>query len=71
MARWPELPVTSLVLHHTLVTPEICRDIHRQEKQLMVWTVNDAAQMTRFVAMGVDGIISDDTQLLGDTLGRH
>jgi len=38
---------------------------------VVTWTVNDPRQMLRAAEMGVDAIISDDTQLLVRTLGNH
>jgi glycerophosphoryl diester phosphodiesterase len=38
-------------------------------KKVIVWTVNSAEDMRRFAEQGVDGIISDDTKLLVQTLG--
>jgi glycerophosphoryl diester phosphodiesterase len=38
---------------------------------VVTWTVNDPRQMVRIADMGVDAIISDDTQLLVNTLGNH
>jgi len=37
-------------------------------QKVVVWTVNDPADMQRFADSGVDGIISDDTGLLCRTL---
>ena len=37
-------------------------------KKIIVWTVNDAAAMQQFAEWGVDGIISDETKLLVQTL---
>ena len=36
--------------------------------RIFVWTVNDPEAMLRLAAWGVDGIISDDTELLVRTL---
>ena len=37
--------------------------IHRQGKDVFVWTVNDTARMEALIALGVDGIITDDAPL--------
>jgi glycerophosphoryl diester phosphodiesterase len=37
---------------------------------VVTWTVNDPRHMRRAAAMGVDGIISDDTKLLVETLSK-
>ncbi|HZQ93100.1 MAG TPA: glycerophosphodiester phosphodiesterase [Terriglobales bacterium] len=38
---------------------------HARGRQVFVWTVNRRDDMLRFAEMGVDAIISDDTELLG------
>jgi glycerophosphoryl diester phosphodiesterase len=65
---WTELPVTYVIPHYELVEPELIRKIKGAGKKVMVWTVNDAADMKRLAELGVDGIISDDTSLLCRTL---
>lgn len=41
---------------------------HAAGKQVHVWTINDAAEMRRLIAMGVDGIVSDRADVLKDVL---
>jgi glycerophosphoryl diester phosphodiesterase len=65
---WSEVPVQYVILHHALVESELVRKVKGTGKKVMVWTVNDAADMQRFADYGVDGIISDDTELLCQTL---
>ncbi len=65
---WTELPVGYVIPHHALVDPDLVRKVKGAGKKIMVWTVNDAAEMRRFADLGVDGIISDDTVLLCQTL---
>ena len=47
--------------------PELTRDLvdhaHRLGLLVVPWTVNDAAEMTRLVAWGVDGLITDRPDL--------
>jgi glycerophosphoryl diester phosphodiesterase len=66
---WTELPVAYVIPQHELVEPELIRKVKGAGKKIIVWTVNDAADIQQFAAYGVDGIISDDTKLLCQTLG--
>ncbi len=42
-----------------IVTPRLIAAAHRHDVEVHVWTVNDAADMRRLVAMGVDGLVTD------------
>jgi glycerophosphoryl diester phosphodiesterase len=68
LAQWPELPVEYVIPHEPLVTRELVEHVHAAGRRLLVWTVNDRASMLRMKEWGVDGIISDDTELLVKTL---
>src|SRR5215471_11574200 len=65
---WNELPVQYVIPRLDLVEAELIRKIKGAGKRVIVWTVNDPADMKRFAECGVDGIISDDTALLRRTL---
>lgn len=66
---WTELPVEYVIPHYALAEPEFIRKVKGAGKRVIVWTVNDPAEMRRFAELGVDGIISDDPGLLCRTLG--
>jgi glycerophosphoryl diester phosphodiesterase len=66
---WNELPVEYVILQQVLVESELVRKIKGAGKKVFVWTVNAPADMRRVAEYGVDGIISDDTELLCRTLG--
>jgi glycerophosphoryl diester phosphodiesterase len=66
---WNELPVEYVIPHLALAEPELIRKIKGAGKKVIVWTVNEPADIQRFAECGVDGIISDDTALLSRTLG--
>jgi glycerophosphoryl diester phosphodiesterase len=65
---WNELPIHYVIPHYELVDAELIRKVKGAGKKVMVWTVNDAIAMRQFAEWGVDGIISDDTKLLVQTL---
>lgn len=65
---WNELPIHYVIPHYELVDAELIRKVKGAGKKVMVWTVNDAIAMQQFAEWGVDGIISDDTKLLVQTL---
>lgn len=68
-AQWRGLPISFVIPHFSLVTRELVQEVHSAGKKLLVWTVNDPAAMVRIAEWGIDGVISDDTQLLVRTLG--
>jgi glycerophosphoryl diester phosphodiesterase len=54
-----------------IVTKRFVEAAHRAGLPVHVWTVNDEATMNALLALGVDGIMSDRLQLLGDVFARH
>jgi glycerophosphoryl diester phosphodiesterase len=65
LAAWDRLPVQFVIPHYTLTDINVCNAVHAAGRKLFTWTVNRQEQMLRFKGMGVDGIISDDTEMLG------
>src|SRR5207302_5467412 len=61
---WTETPADYVILHQDLAEPELIRKIKGAGKKVMVWTLNAPEDMQRFAGVGVDGIISDDSNLL-------
>lgn len=68
LAGWTAVPVQALFLERRLCSAVAADALHRAGKQVFVWTINRAEEMHGFAALGVDGIISDDTELLAQTL---
>lgn len=68
LARWRKLPVDYVIPQEALVSQLLVREIQAAGLQVFVWTVNDKEAMLRLADWGVDGIISDDTELLARTL---
>jgi len=66
---WSELPINYLIPHYDLLDAELVRKVKGAGKKVIVWTVNDPAAMHQSAEWGVDGIISDDTKLLVQTMG--
>lgn len=46
------------------ITQDFIAKEHARGRQMNVWTVNDAQEASRFVEWGVDGLITDDPQIL-------
>ena len=64
LQRWRDLPIEIVIAHQSLVTRSLSRDVHKAGKCLWAWTVNRASTMARLAEWGVDGIISDRTNVL-------
>jgi glycerophosphoryl diester phosphodiesterase len=53
----------AIMAHWRLATRGLLQAVREGGGELYVWTVDDAAQMARLAAMGVDGIITNDPRL--------
>jgi glycerophosphoryl diester phosphodiesterase len=53
----------------TLVDKRLIDTAHRLGMPVHVWTVNDEAAMRRLIALGVDGIMTDEVTLLLRVIG--
>ena len=51
-----------------VVTPPLLALAHRRGLRVHVWTIDDAAEMTRLLDMGVDGLMTDRLRTLRDVL---
>lgn len=58
--RW----LTRLTPHLGARRVELVEAARRVDLPVHVWTVNDGAEMERLLAKGVDGVMSDDTEVL-------
>lgn len=61
----------NLGLRHNRVSAATVAEAHRKGYELHVWTVNNPAEMGRFIDMGVDNIITDRPDLLTRVLAER
>ena len=69
LRKWPELPVQFVFPHQTLINIDLHRQLQAGGRKLVAWTVNLQEKMLELQEIGVDGIISDRTDLLGKLRG--
>ncbi len=58
------LPVDFVAVTRRTATDRLLRSARRDDVEVYVWTINDAAGLLEFVERGVDGIITDDPDLI-------
>jgi glycerophosphoryl diester phosphodiesterase len=51
-----------------VATGSFVRRAHALGLDVHVWTINERAEMTRFLDLGADGIMTDDIEMLRDVL---
>ncbi len=56
---------------YDLITKEDVSTLHAMGIKVIPWTVNDSVQILKTIEMGVDGIISDDPELLAKTANLY
>lgn len=68
LQQWKGLPWEFVIVHRGLTSGDLIENVHSSGRKIFVWTVNSAAEMRELADAGVDGIISDDPELLSRTL---
>jgi glycerophosphoryl diester phosphodiesterase len=61
--KLPQFGVEAMWVYHPLVTPRLARICKLAGVELIAWTVDDPPRMRKLVAMGVDGLCSNDPRL--------
>jgi glycerophosphoryl diester phosphodiesterase len=59
----PALGVSAVWAYHPIITPRLVDAARQADVELFAWTVDDAARMHELLAMGVDGICTNDPRL--------
>jgi glycerophosphoryl diester phosphodiesterase len=60
---------TVVMLNHTLVTPRAVAKAHALGVPVLTWTVDDPVTVVRVMEAGVDGVISNNPEMVMATLG--
>jgi glycerophosphoryl diester phosphodiesterase len=58
----------SWACEHAALSPALVAEAHALGLRVLAWTVNEAADMARLLAWGVDGLITDDPALAQEAL---
>ncbi|MEN8200093.1 MAG: glycerophosphodiester phosphodiesterase [Thermodesulfobacteriota bacterium] len=66
-----KLEVDFMAINMATAKPAFIRRIHATGKEVYVWTVNDQVSLSRMIALGVDGLITDEPALARDVLNRQ
>jgi glycerophosphoryl diester phosphodiesterase len=61
--KLPQFEVEAMWVYHPLITPRLARICSLARVELIAWTVDDLPRMEKLVAMGVDGLCSNDPRL--------
>ncbi|MGH2950605.1 MAG: glycerophosphodiester phosphodiesterase, partial [Solirubrobacterales bacterium] len=62
--RAPALGVWAIWAYHPLITKRLITVAHSVDVQVIAWTVDHAPRIEALVALGVDGICTNDPRLL-------
>ena len=71
LAEEPPAWADTVVAFFEILNEKNLAALQRAGKTVFVWTINEEANMRKFVDMGVDGIASDDPILLKKVLTGH
>jgi glycerophosphoryl diester phosphodiesterase len=62
--QWPKLPIAVFIPQYKLVSQAVVDEVHAAGLKIFTWTVNQQRDLQRLADCGVDGLISDDPELL-------
>jgi glycerophosphoryl diester phosphodiesterase len=64
-------PVHGVSVHRSLLGEELVEQLRSQVAVVMTWPVNDVATLDEVLALGANGVISDEPDVLATLLGRR
>lgn len=67
----PARPLYGASVHRSLLDKDLVAELHTHVDVVMTWPINDVAALDAMLAMGLSGIISDETEVLAELLRRR
>jgi glycerophosphoryl diester phosphodiesterase len=67
--KLPQFGVAAMWVYHPLISARLARICRLAEVELIAWTVDDLPRMRKLLAVGVDGICSNDPRLFARLRG--
>jgi glycerophosphoryl diester phosphodiesterase len=64
--RFSELGVSAMWIYHPLVSSRLASACREAGVELIAWTVDDPERMRKLIALGVDGICTNDPRLFAE-----
>ena len=64
-------PVHGVSVHRSLLDEELVEQLRSRVEVVMTWPVNDVATLDEVLALGANGVISDEPDVLATLLGRR
>lgn len=71
IGKLSKVDVDFLAVNQNMASPGFIRRAHATGKRVFVWTINDALSLSRWVSMGVDGVITDEPALANRVLAER
>jgi glycerophosphoryl diester phosphodiesterase len=71
IGKLSKVDVDFLAVNQNMANPGFIRRAHATGKRVFVWTINDALSLSRWVSMGVDGVITDEPALANRVLAER
>lgn len=63
-------PPYGVSVHRSLLTPALVEELRRRVEVVMTWPVNDAGVLQQVLDVGVNGVISDELDVVRDVVAR-
>jgi glycerophosphoryl diester phosphodiesterase len=71
LASVDAIQVPEKALSLAVTTERFITQVHEAGVEIHVWTINDAENMNRLLDLGIDGIVTDRTDIAMDVLGSR
>jgi glycerophosphoryl diester phosphodiesterase len=71
IGKLSKVDVDFLAVNQNMANRGFIRRAHASGKRVFVWTINDALSLSRWMSMGVDGVITDEPALAKQVLAER
>jgi glycerophosphoryl diester phosphodiesterase len=63
LSKWKKLPISHAIINHAIYSKQLQSELKDAGIKLFIWTVNEPDEIRKFIQLGVDGLVSDDSKM--------